>query len=127
MFRSQLATAIYNHQSTDGSLAFGYGTNVAKGGGEGRKLSSFPELQLELEFMKEKGMDISNECCKQITPEALKDASKIILMSEPEYVPEWLKDYDYEFWEVSNPTTHTLKILQETYDLLSQKITKLID
>ena len=47
-------------------------------------------------------------------------------MSEPEYIPEWLKSYDYEFWKVPNPTSLTKKIVEETYDLLSKNISELL-
>jgi protein-tyrosine-phosphatase len=125
MFRSQMATAIYNDTVKDGSVAEGYGTAVQQEDREGRYLSSYPELALELQFMKEKGIDISDKQCRQVTPEALKGAPKIILMSEPEHVPDWLQNHPYEFWEVFNPTSLTPEIVENTYNLLREKISKL--
>ncbi len=124
MFRSQIAEAIYNRLAIDGSVSESYGTNVSARNGEGTVLSSCSVLDLELEFMKNKGMDISNNICKQITPELLKDNSKIIMMSEPEFIPEWIKSYPYEYWEIPNPEVHTPEILENVYNLLYKKITE---
>jgi protein-tyrosine-phosphatase len=127
MFRSQIATAIYNHHNSDDSIAISCGTAIPEENRNGRKLSSYPELKLELDFMKRKGMDISDKYCTQVTPEALADVSKIILMSEPEYTPEWLKSYKYEFWEVPNPPDLTPETIEDTYRSLEENIAKLIN
>jgi protein-tyrosine-phosphatase len=126
MFRSQYATAIYNQLANDGSVAEGYGTAVEQEGREGIILSSYPEMNLALDKMKKEGMDISGQHCHQITPQALEGASKIILMSEPEYVPDWLKNYEYEFWEVPNPVSHTPEIVDDVYNLLYKNVSTLL-
>lgn len=127
MFRSQIATAIFNSLVNDGSSAEGYGTAAKQEEREGRLLSSYPELTLELSFMKEKGLDLSEKYCRQVTPESLVGATKIILMSEPEYTPTWISDYPYEFWNVGNPTSLSLPIVENTYNLLYEKILKLLE
>lgn len=126
MFRSQLAEAIYNKLSNDGSVASSYGTNVSAKNGEGTVLSSCQVLEIELTFMKNKGLDISSNHCKQIVPEILVGDYKIIMMSEIEFIPVWFKSYPYIYWEIPNPEIHTPKLVEEVYDILYQKITDLI-
>lgn len=122
MFRSQIAVAIYNALMSDISVAEGYGTAVAQENRQGTVLCSYPEMVIALRFMEDRGLNISKQCCKQITPQALVGANSIIMMSEPEFIPEWLLSYKYEFWEVPNPTHHTEKIVEDTHALLYEKI-----
>ncbi|MEK7585829.1 MAG: hypothetical protein AAB477_01165 [Patescibacteria group bacterium] len=126
MYRSPIAVAIFNKLANDGSVAEGYGTAAEIDGRVGKKLSSFPELAPDLEFMKEKDMDISNFQCRQVTPESVKDASKIIMMAEVDSIPEWFKDYPYDYWTVPNPSVVTREITLDTYELLHQKISDLL-
>ena len=121
-----MAVAIYNKMAKDGSVAEGYGTAAEMDGRVGKILSDFPELAPDLEFMKEKGMDISNFLCRQVTPESVKDASKIIMMAEIDSIPDWFKDYPYEYWEIPNPEVVTREITEDTFTLLKGKISNLI-
>ena len=121
-----MAVAIYNKMAKDGSVAEGYGTAAEIDGRVGKILSDFPELAPDLEFMKEKGMDISNFPCRQVTPESVEDASSIIMMAEVDSIPEWFKDYPYEYWTVFNPPEVTRKTTEDTYKLLYKKISDLL-
>jgi protein-tyrosine-phosphatase len=127
MLRSQMAEAIYNHLAKDGSVSESYGTSVFELGVEGMLLSSIPRLSTEIEFLKDKGMDISKIPCRQVTPETLKDASKIILMAKLDPGQEWINNYPYEYWEVPNPEEHTPETLKEVYDTLYPKILELLN
>jgi protein-tyrosine-phosphatase len=126
MFRSPMAVAIYNNMVKDGSVAEGYGTCAEIDGRVGKILSDFPELIPDLEFMMEKGINISNFPCRQVTPEYVEGVSKIIMMAEMDSIPDWFKDYPYEYWTVLNPLEVTRKTTEDTYELLYKKISDLI-
>jgi protein-tyrosine-phosphatase len=126
VFRSQIATAIYNNLADNGSTAESYGTAVDYEGTEGTSLSSYPELSEYLEFMKSKGMDISDNNCRQITAEALTNASQVILILESEFVPTWLNSHPHEFWSIPNPTYLDLQLIESYYEILYKKVVDLI-
>lgn len=121
LFRSPIAKVIYNSMAKDGSHAESFGLVVAQGGYEGRKLAEFPGLSVDVGIMKKHGMDTSQETCRQLRPADLVGVSKIIVMAE-EAIPEWLKKYDYEYWEVFNPSFVTAEITEKAVVLLKDKI-----
>ena len=127
MLRSPIARAIYNQLVKDGSLAYSYGSHVKEQGYQDKKLSSFKKLEIEINETKKYGLDISNEHCEQLEEEYLKDADKIIIMLEKEFIPEWLNNYKYEYWEIPNPEVHTSKIIEEIIKLIREKVLKLIE
>ena len=132
IFRSQIAKALYNKMAKDGSFAESYGVAVEAEGREGDLLSGdkilaeFPGFITYFEVMKNIGMDISSEHCLQIRPEFLKDAKKIIMMAEKDFIPDWLNEYKYEYWEIPNPSNVTAKITEDVIALLKEKILKII-
>ncbi len=126
ILRSPMAKGIYNSLKKNNSVASAYGTNVADQGKEGLILFDYPKLADTILVLKNHGIDISNERCIQLLPEHLQDASKIIVMTEKEDIPEWLQDYDYEYWEIPNPDPVTKEIAEEEFLLLKHKITRLI-
>ena len=60
-------------------------------------------IQTIIDEMKKLGIDISNKECRQILPEYLEDADKVIEMSEVDFVPDWLEKHHCERWEIPNP------------------------
>lgn len=127
MFRSPIAAALYNKLATDGSIAEAYGTAVAQEGRAGRFLTSYGGgMDKEIAYLQKEGMDLSNDFCKQVTPAVLEGVSKIIMMSEKEFIPEWLKHYEYEYWDIENPEILTQQKIESVYQLLKQKVTHLI-
>jgi len=122
LFRSPIAKAIYNSLVKDGSHAESYGVIVSDLGYEGKKLVEFPSLSADIEVMKKHGMDISQEICKQLHPVDLEDVLKIIVMTEKEFIPEWLKKYNYEYWEIPNPDIVTIEVTEREFILLKDKI-----
>lgn len=127
MFRSQVAKGFYNKIQKDGSIAYSYGTNVLDQGFQGLKLSEGPELGILITEMKKYDIDISNEHGEQLKEEYLKDIDKIIVMTEREYVPEWLHKFQYDYWDIPNPEVHTKQGIEEIVKLIREKVLKLID
>ena len=127
IFRSQVAKAFYNQLKKDDSVAFCYGTWVEKEGNQGLKLSLYPNLEILFAELKKYNIDISNERCEQLKEEYLKDADKIVVMAEKEFIPDWLNMYKYEYWEnIPNPEVHTVPIIEDTVKLLRKKVLELI-
>jgi len=127
MFRSQVAQAFYNQLAKDGSRAYSYGTHVLDRGLQGVKLSLKPGLEILIAEMKKYGLDIGNEQCEQLKEEYLKDADRIIVMVEKEFIPEWLNKYKYEYWgNIPNPDTHTVEFMEGAIKLIRGKVLELI-
>ena len=127
MFRSQTAKAFYNKLAKDGSQAFSYGVSVEEQGHEGLKLSSFKGLNILFEVLKKFDLDISDDTCEQLKEEYLIGVDNIVVMVEKEYIPEWLKKYEFEYWEIPNPEVHTIPVIEEIVELVKGKVEKLIN
>jgi protein-tyrosine-phosphatase len=128
LFRSQVAKAFYNQLVKDGSRAESYGTWVEEEGNQGLKLSLYPGLEILITEIKKYGLDISNEHCEQLKEEYLKDADKIIVMAEKEFIPNWLEKYEYEYWEnIPNPEAHTVLFMEGAIKLIRGKVLELIN
>lgn len=94
--RSQIANAFFNKLSKKNkSISAG----VLVKDKEGEKLPEFV-----LKCMKEEGCNLSNEFRKQLTPEMVRWADKIIIMTEKENLPDYLISEDKKniFWEVED-------------------------
>ncbi len=128
MLRSQVAKAFYNKLVKDDSRAYSYGVSVEKQGKQGLKLFSYPGLGILFTELKKYDLDISNEHCEQLKEEYLADADKIVVMAEKEFIPVWLKNYKYEYWDgIPNPEVHTPQIIEDILILIRKKILKLIN
>lgn len=81
------------------SFAESYGTDVKNDGNEGITIESHPYLSNLVKIMNEQELDISKEVSKQLKESSVKDADKIIMMGRKSNIPEWIKKYNYEYWE----------------------------
>lgn len=125
-FRSPIAEAIFNHSPKKGWEACSYGTAVAEQNIDGLKISESPwPVDLLIEDMKRRGMDISEKRSTQLLPKYLDSVDKVIVMTEIEYVPDWLSEKNYERWEVPNTKVITQKILDDVVLILNSKIEEL--
>ena len=127
MHRSPTAAALYNVLKKDDSFAESYGTIVDIEGRTGRKISSYPEFITLINYLKQNyGADISNHVCTQITPEALEGAEKIIVIAEEDTVPDWLRAYTYEHWDMKDDFS-TPEILAEDVKNIKSKVESLLN
>lgn len=124
IFRSQIAKGLYNKSAKPGWVAESYGTVVQAEGLQGHPIKEYPGMVNTIEMLqKEEGVDISHEHAEQVTPEHLRGASKIVVMAEKEYIPEWLKSYEYEYWDVPQPNPPVVDIsVQEVINLIKTKL-----
>lgn len=126
MFRSPIAEGIFIADPVAGWRAFSYGTTVENDGHQDKILSSYGKgIQIAIDEMSNIGIDISQKRSQQVLREHVQDADKIIMMSEKEYIPEWLQSYSYEYWEVPNPDSITKRDAEEVIALLQEKIVQL--
>lgn len=88
--RSQIATAFFNQLSKT-HTAFSAGTNVNE---NNKPLFNqvTKEGELSVKCMAGAGIDLSKTTRKQLTPEMVKEADKIIVMTEKENWPEYLRN-----------------------------------
>ncbi len=104
MHRSVVAMALYNVFKKDDSFAASYGTMVEAEGRTGRKELSYSSLLVFIDALKKLyGVDISNHVCTQVTPQVLEGVDKIVVMAEEEFIPDWLRKYNYIKWELPDP------------------------
>ena len=124
--RSQMAEAIYNNLIGENGIAESYGIDTLSEE-IGREFSNFPKVINTVNVMKEHGIDLSKKFVKQLKPDNIKDFSKIIVVTKKEDVPEWLKEYPLEFWDVYDPPgVPTVEQTEEIYKILENNIKKLL-
>ena len=98
--RSQMAEVIFNKYSKHKAISAG--TKVYEY--EGQKLKDFLFAKPVINFMKKEGVDISEKTRKQVNQEMVKKFDKIIVMAEPETVPDYLKKNPKSiYWNVQDP------------------------
>jgi len=127
ILRSQIAKAIYNKLAKDGSIAYSYGTRVEAKGKQGVLISSAKGMNITINELLKQGIDISNECCSQLKEEYLKNADKIVVMADKEYIPLWLNNYKYEYWGIIIPDYIDSKIASDVIESIKVKVLKLIE
>ena len=120
--RSQMAQALFEKLS--GLKSFSAGTKVNF---EGRKIGEIELAKSVVDSMKKHGCDVSENVVRQLTPKMVLEFDKVIVMAEPETIPDYLKgNKKEEFWDIEDPkgkdeTFHKNIILQ-----IKRKILELI-
>ncbi len=71
---------------------------------ENQKLKEILLAEPVIRFMKKEGIDVSENTKTQLTPEMVQEFDKIIVMAEPETIPEYLSNSNkMEFWDIKDP------------------------
>jgi len=126
-FRSQIAEGLYNSLAKNGSVGVSCGSLTLP---EERDIlfKNFERVNNTILAMKNHGIDISKNYVKQLTPEILKDAGKIIILTDKKDIPDWVNEYPHEYWEaIDYPGKPTLEESEETIQTLEQQIKKLLN
>ncbi|MEK6835399.1 MAG: hypothetical protein AABX55_00035, partial [Nanoarchaeota archaeon] len=77
---------------------------------EGQKIKELPLAKEVIDSLKEEGFDVSENQRNQVTPEMIKNFDKIILMTEPENTPNFLKgNKKVIYWEIEDPKGKSLE------------------
>jgi len=116
--RSQIAPAFFNRLSKK-NKAVGTGTHV--GTHEGEPLHSFV-----IQCMSEVGYDLSKNTRKQLTPEMVTSAGKIIVMTEKENLPEFIDMSKVVFWEIDDAKDKSLEFHRQIGNQIKSLVEKLV-
>ena len=77
--------------------------------------------------MRKHGLDVSGNIVKQLKPEMISKFDKIIVMAEPETIPDYLRDNKkVEFWEIEDPKGKDENFHRKTILQIEKKILELI-
>ena len=121
--RSQTAMEFYNQLRPGG--ADSAGTLVDE---PGQKLKERFRADAIITAMKELGIDMTENVRKQIVPEALDRYDQIIVMAEPETVPEWLEKSDKAvFWKIQDARDVPLEGTRKIRDEIKAKVEKFVE
>jgi len=88
--RSTMAAALFTKYS--GIKAFSAGTKVLEN--ENQKIKEIPLAEPVIRFMKKEGINVAENTRTQLTLEMIPEFDKIIVMAEPETIPEYLSKSD---------------------------------
>lgn len=95
--RSQIAETFFNSMSKK-HHAFSAGTHVA--GNDGQALTEFDSV---IKSMTDAGYDLSKNTRKQLNLEMVKKADKIVVITDKDDLPDYLKDSPkLIFWKVDD-------------------------
>ena len=98
--RSQMAAALFTKYS--GIKAFSAGTKIFEE--ENQKIKDIPLAEPVIRFMKKEWIDVAENARIQLTPKMVQEFDKIIVMAEPETIPEYLSNSSkMEFWDIEDP------------------------
>jgi protein-tyrosine-phosphatase len=98
--RSTMAAALFTKYL--GIKAFSAGIKVLEN--ENQKIEEIVLAEPVIRFMKKEGINVAENTRTQLTPEMISEFDKIIVMAEPEIIPEYLSKNDkVEFWGIEDP------------------------
>ncbi len=124
--RSQTAEALCRKIAPADWEISSAGTRViGKDGGsrDGQKLADLPGAEDVIVVLKEEGIDASENIRRQLTPGMVDAADKIVVMAEPETVPEYLKNSKKAiWWTVPDPKETSLGRHREIKDMIRELV-----
>lgn len=127
--RSQMAASLFG-KLAPGHEVISAGTHVVDKEGnsrDGQKLKDLPAAEYVITCMVEEGVDVRENLRRQLTPEMVAGADKIIVMAEPETIPDYLKDSpNAEYWNVVDPKGQSLEIHKEIKEEIRGKLSELM-
>ncbi len=113
-----MAPSFFNKMSKN-HISVGAGTNVGEHEGE-------PLHQFVVQCMNELGHDLSKNTRKQLTPEMVNNADKIIVMTEKENLPDYIDMSKVVFWEIDDAKDKSLEFHLKIRDQIKKLVEKLV-
>ena len=99
--RSQIANKLYDKIAEEKSRGAGVKVKEER---QGMKIKEVVGAENMIPCMKQAGIDISDSEVKQVTPDMVNWAEKIIIMTSKENLPDFvLESKKLEFWNVKDP------------------------
>ncbi len=121
--RSQVAEEIYNRLS-GAHTAESAGTKVVD---SAKTVVERKPAQGVIEAMDSLGFDIRDNKRVQLTIEMLSGFNKVIVMAEPENIPDWLSNSPkYEYWKIEDIKGKSKSEALEIIKIIEQKVNNLI-
>jgi protein-tyrosine-phosphatase len=121
--RSQAAAEFYN-QIVPGKGASA-GTIVNNDGG---KVGAQRGAANIINVMKEHDVDISNNIRTQVTEDIVNDYDKVVVMTEPETIPDWLRaNQKTEIWTITDAKDQNIEKTREIAAAIKIKVQELAD
>ena len=119
--RSQAAMALYNATHTELSESAGTITQAHTVALKDR------EVAKNIIFvMKEHGIDISENIPQQITEEMVDNFDKVVVMAEPESIPDWLKSHPKtEIWDIQDAKGQDIETTRKIVNQIQERVNRL--
>lgn len=125
MFRSPIAKAFFNYFAKGNVAAESCGTWVRKEHNSGKTLFAIGSFNT-LEYMSKQGFDLFHEKARQITPDMVRRAEKVIVMAERDTWPEYLrKSQKVVVWHIKNPDTFSATEASRIGNQIKSKVLEL--
>mgnify|MGYP001574190076 CR=1 FL=1 len=106
------------------------GTRVVGADGtsrDGQRLADLPGAADVITVLAEEGVDASANIRRQLTSGMVADADRIVVMAEPETVPEYLKDSPKAtWWTVPDPKETSLERHREIKDMIRELVAEFV-
>jgi arsenate reductase len=119
--RSQAAMGLYNAIHSEKSESAGTITHL-----QDVALKNREGAENIVQAMKEIGIDISHNKPRQITIEIVNDFDKVIVMAEPETIPDWLSNSPKtEMWTIQDAKDQNLETTRKIVEQIKSKISVL--
>lgn len=123
--RSQIANKLYD--KITGEKSIGAGAKVSEER-QGMKVGEVVGAENMIPCMKDVGINLSKSEIKQVTPEMVNWADKIIIMTSKENLPDFiLESKKLEFWNVKDPKGTDLETHRKTREQIKSLIQNLIN
>jgi arsenate reductase len=128
--RSQMAEALFRTLNNKHEVQSA-GTQVVSKDGEsrdGQKLKDLINPEKIILPLKEKGIDVSEYIRTQLTPDMVNWADKIVVMAEPETIPDYLSSSNKaEYWDVKDPKGTSIEEHVQTVNQIEGSVKKFIE
>jgi arsenate reductase (thioredoxin) len=119
--RSQAAMGLYNSNHSEKSESAGTITHF-----QDVVLKDREGAENIVQAMNELGIDISNNKPRQITSELVNDFDKVIVMAEPETIPDWLKNNPKaEIWTIEDAKDQDIETTRKIVQQIKSKVSVL--
>ena len=127
--RSQTAAALFNkYRTNDEVAADSAGVRVEKPGETIAERTEYSDgAKNVVACLADEGIDITKNTRKSVEQGELDQYDKIVVMAEPELVPDWLSAHpSYEYWYVEDPRYKGLEETKKTQEFIKSKVLALI-
>lgn len=129
VLRSQAAAALFNkYRTRDDVSADSAGVRVEKPGETITERMEYSDgAKNVVACLAEEGIDITKNTRKSVEQSELDTYDRIVVMAEPELVPDWLSAHEkYEYWYIEDPRYKGLEETKKTQELIKSRVLSLI-